>query len=317
VNFWEERDAPGHQRHVRWLARETGLDAAGRPSATLVELLHWIADKDKALADTAPAALLIEKRTLRVSVDEKSGEVAVDWQGDFEVGPAAERVQLHGSEYNGIGLRLPESWDRVAVHENSTRQPLPNTGKRNVLPARWTSTTKGGATMVALFGHSANARGEAHFFTMLEPFAYLAGGAAFDGKNDVAPRAFSEDADGARPINHAIAAGTAYRIAGDLAALGAALLERDVLGVQMQEPFDHALKPAIRVLPAKVGIAGVEVDADGRAFHEPGDAVESVGRAAVLLVAFKVDAQMDSHGGGWRVGFVLFGLTPGQRSFFE
>lgn len=177
VNFWEERGTPGHERHVRWLSCDTGADAEGRPAVTLVEQLHWIADKDKDLADSASAALLIETRTLRIGVEEKTGEVVVDWQGEFEVGAGAERVQLHGSEYNGLGMRMPESWDRVAVHENSTRLPFPNGGRRDVLPARWTSTTHGSdggrETMLAFFGHEANAGGETRFFTELVPYCYV------------------------------------------------------------------------------------------------------------------------------------------------
>lgn len=182
VNFWEERGAPGHERHVRWLHKETGTDASGHPVATLVELIHWIPDKDKALEDAAKAALMVETRTLRVSMDEQAHEVALDWEGAFAVGPAASEVRLHGSEYNGLGMRLAQPWDHVAVHANSTRKAFPNGGRRDVLPARWTSTTLAGVGMLAFFGHADNARGDTRFFTTLDPYTYLSATQALNGE---------------------------------------------------------------------------------------------------------------------------------------
>ena len=53
------------------------------------------------------------------------------------------------------------------------------------------------------------------------------------------------------PVDHAVAAGAADRRAGDLAALGLAVLDRDVLGVQVDEPVADVLQPLVRVLAAR------------------------------------------------------------------
>ena len=120
--------------------------------------------------------MLIEQRTLTVTVDEKNQEVALRWDSQFQVGPNAGKVTLHGPKYDGLGLRLPESFDHVAKFQNSADLPYPGPNTQNVIPARWTSVAglmDGREVMLALFGRADNARGDARFFTMLDPFAYL------------------------------------------------------------------------------------------------------------------------------------------------
>jgi hypothetical protein len=176
VNFWEERDKPGHERPVRLLSHSTGTTSAGLPQATFTHLIHWVRDEDHALADTAPAALLIERRTLTLVADEARKEIALRWNAKFEAGPAADRVNLHGSDYNGLGLRLPAAWDRMAGHLNSENTAYSKEHRGDVTPARWGAirhTLDGREITVALFGHPAN-RGTTSFFSMRDPFAYLA-----------------------------------------------------------------------------------------------------------------------------------------------
>jgi hypothetical protein len=176
VNFWEEASQPGHERHVKLLAHGTGRSASGLPQASFTELVHWVPHADHALADSATAALLVERRTLTLTVDETKEEVALAWHAEFEVGARTNYVKLHGSEYNGLGLRLPAAWDRVARHQNSESAPYPTGGKRDVVAARWSavSHTSDGHTMQLVLG--ARPRGQAGtncFFTMIEPFTYL------------------------------------------------------------------------------------------------------------------------------------------------
>ena len=109
---------------------------------------------------------------------------------------------------------------------------------------------------------------------MLDRPRRLLDGAAFDGEDDVARR-LAADLDDPRPVDHAVAAGAADRRAGDLAALGGRLLDRDVLGVQVDEPVGDALQPGVGIVAAEVGVAGVEVDADGRALDQVVDAVQA------------------------------------------
>lgn len=175
VNFWEERGKPGHQRHVRWITHFGGRNAGGLPAGAISELIHWVPDESAPLKDTASAALMIERRTLSLTVNEAAQEVALHWRGEFEIGPGAKTARLHGSSYNGLGLRLPAHWDRAAKHSNSENLPYTAEQRSDVIPARWAAVsegTNGRGNTIALFGRSAN-RGETRFFSMINPFTYL------------------------------------------------------------------------------------------------------------------------------------------------
>jgi len=170
INFWEEKGAPGLQRHVK-LEHVGSSDRKGMPTAHFTELVHWLAPTNM---DTP---LLIEKRTIAVAVDEKSQEVAVQWDAQFQAGPKAGKVTLHGPNYNGLGLRLPESFNHVARFQNSQGLPYVGQNTQNVIPAAWTSVSglmDGRDVMLVMFGRKENAGGDGNFFTMLDPFAYLA-----------------------------------------------------------------------------------------------------------------------------------------------
>jgi hypothetical protein len=177
VNFWEERDRPGHQRHIQLLAHGTSRSVSGLPQAGFTELIHWVPHGEHTLTDTTPVALLIERRTLTLIVDEAKDEVALAWHGEFEVGARTNRVTLHGSDYNGLGLRLPAAWDHVARHQNSENTPYPSGGKPGAVPARWgavSHTVDGRTTQVALLARPRGHAGTNSFFAMTEPFTYLA-----------------------------------------------------------------------------------------------------------------------------------------------
>ncbi len=176
VNFWEERDQPGHQRHIKLLSQSTSRGASGLPQASFTELIHWVPDGEHTLANTTPVAFLVERRTLTLTVDEAKEEIALAWHAEFEVGARTNRVTLHGSDYNGLGLRLPVAWDHVARHENSERVLYPAGGKPGAVPARWgaVSHTKDGRTIqVALFASPRSQAGTSSIFAMTEPFTYL------------------------------------------------------------------------------------------------------------------------------------------------
>lgn len=169
VNFWEERNAPGIQKHVEMLHVDSA-SANGVPVAYFTELIHWLAPTNLA------APLLIERRTLTLAVDEQSQEVALRWDAQFQVGANAGKVTLHGPNYDGLGLRLPESFNHVAVFQNSAGTPYTGQNSQNVIPARWTSVAgrmEGRDVMLVLFGRADNARGDSRFFTMLNAFAYM------------------------------------------------------------------------------------------------------------------------------------------------
>jgi hypothetical protein len=176
VNFWEEVGECGHERSVKLLAQPVDADAAGHPRARFTQWLHWVAHTNRALADTAPVALLIEKRTLTLTVNEADGEVALEWRGDFEAGPGAANLRLHGSDYNGLGLRLPVEFDHAARHLNSENVPYKEATQRDVITARWSAVAGSVGNhdiTVAIFARPEVMAGTTRFFTMLDPFCYL------------------------------------------------------------------------------------------------------------------------------------------------
>lgn len=176
VNFWEEVDSPGFQKSIRLVTNPSSRGPDGQPRASFTQLIHWLASTNQADSDSVGTPLLIEERTLTLTVDERNEEVALRWEAAFEVGPGVGSVRLHGANYNGLGLRLPQSFDKVARFANSENAAYTGANTQNVIPAQWTSvagTFENHDIMLVLFGHPKNARGDGRFFSMTEPFAYL------------------------------------------------------------------------------------------------------------------------------------------------
>jgi hypothetical protein len=185
INFWEERGTPGFEKHVELPIHSARIDAKGMPVADFTDLIHWLAPTNNTAPDSLTAALLIEQRTLTVTIDEKNQEVALRWDSEFQVGPNAGKVTLTGPNYDGLGLSLPESFNHVARFQNSANQPYTGPNTQNVTPARWTSVSgvmDGREVLLAMFGRPDNSRGDACFFTMLDPFAYLSATQGLDKK---------------------------------------------------------------------------------------------------------------------------------------
>ena len=112
VNFWEEKTDPGVEKSVDILPR-IGV-GNGIETACFTQLIHWVANTNRSVADWASVAMLVERRTLTVRVNEAQQEVAVEWLSEFEVGAVADGVKLHGAEYNGLGFRPVRAFDKVA-----------------------------------------------------------------------------------------------------------------------------------------------------------------------------------------------------------
>ena len=160
TNFWEELADSGRQKHIRFINC-----AANSTSANLIELVHWIAPRNN-------EPLLIEERTIELSIDPQNEEAVLRWTGRFTVGQ--QKVTLHGSGYNGLGLRFPKHWNAVAKHHNSEDLPYSAAHTWDVTTARWASVSSdaGDPVTVILFGNPTNP-GETRFFSMNNPFTYL------------------------------------------------------------------------------------------------------------------------------------------------
>ncbi|MFO1501269.1 MAG: DUF6807 family protein [Verrucomicrobiota bacterium] len=183
INFWEEQNQPGYERSISLSNPEIGRTTRGLPKASFTQLLHWVSREDANKPDTTPVALLVEQRTLTISVDEQEQEVALSWTSQFQVGKGANKVQLTGSSYHGLGLRVPRSFDRVAEHVNSEKAAYPTAGKGDVTRARWSALRHEIGTRsvtLAMFGQPEAGRGLPSFFTMVDPFTYLSGTQGLD-----------------------------------------------------------------------------------------------------------------------------------------
>lgn len=176
INFWDEKHAPGIERTVEMPYYVVGLNEMGLPKAQFTVLIHWLPPAKKAAKDTVTHALLIEQRSLTVTVDERTREVALAWESEFEVGPKTLKAKLSGAPDNGLGLRLPDAFAHVARFQNSAGRPYAAANTQDVIPAQWTSVSGalgGHEVMLALFGDTHNPHGNTQFFTMREPYAYL------------------------------------------------------------------------------------------------------------------------------------------------
>jgi hypothetical protein len=102
--------------------------------------------------------------------------VALRWTSEFQIGGRTNKVELKGREYLGLGMRFLRELDPVAAHNIGGKTPDLSGTKQDVSPAPWGAVTfdkPGQPATIAVFGHPTNTRGDAHFFTMARPFAYL------------------------------------------------------------------------------------------------------------------------------------------------
>jgi hypothetical protein len=184
INFWEEVSGNGVQK-VIWTSRpvcaEAGTD--GQAQGKFEQVLHWVAPQDAFLPDTAPVALLVERRALVLTVNPARQEVALEWKSKFEVGGKTNTVTLGGATYHGLGLRFRQNLDKLAAHRlagtpDSPAGPVLDlaNSRQDLSPAPWAAVSfdePGHPATLALAGHPANLRGDAVYFSMLTPFPYL------------------------------------------------------------------------------------------------------------------------------------------------
>ena len=176
LDFWSENPGCGVQKPVLSPAPDLGLSADGLPQARITQVIHWLSAPDAFLPDTTPVALLIERRTLTLTINESQQEVALQWKSEFQVGGKTNEITLTGANYLGLGMRFLKELDPLAVHLNSGGKPDLSGNKQDVSPHQWGSVSfdaPGKPTTIVLFGHPGNVRGDAQYFTMRSPFAYM------------------------------------------------------------------------------------------------------------------------------------------------
>jgi len=176
VNFWEETAGCGVQKVVECPPPVAEPGRGGLQQARVTQLLYWLAPEDAFLPNTNAQPLLIERRTLVLTIDPARHETALHWHSAFEVGSKTNQVTLGGANYHGLGMRFLKELDPVAVHL-APEGPLDLANNRQeVTPHPWEAVLfdlPGKTATIALFGAESNARGNAHYFAMKTPFAYL------------------------------------------------------------------------------------------------------------------------------------------------
>jgi hypothetical protein len=185
LNFWEETPGNGIQKVIETSKPQITPVAPGLTRAVIRQRLHWVSATNAFLPDTTAAALLIEDRTLTLTVDEAGHEVALVWDAAFEVGANAGTVQLEGATYHGLGMRFQKPLDSIARHFWGGGAPDLGENRQDVSSHAWEAVSfdnPGKPATIALFGLPSNPAGEAHFFSMRTPFAYLSATQGLDSK---------------------------------------------------------------------------------------------------------------------------------------
>ncbi len=176
LNFWEETSGSGVQKPVHTTDPVLDKTSGGLPRAQLTQTLHWLAPQDAFLPDNPALALLVEERTLTLVADPKDKQLTLEWHSLFKPGGKTNTVVLTGSSYFGLGVRFRQELDPVAAHYlGGELLPLPET-TQVIRRAPWGAVSfdlPGDPTILVIAGHPSNARGDAHYFCMARPFAYL------------------------------------------------------------------------------------------------------------------------------------------------
>lgn len=169
INFWEEHHEPGRQAHQAFTGVSTG-QAAGHAAAQFTETLHWVNPRNG-------DHILTETRTIRAYVPDAGLDASfLVWESRLAVPASRASAELTGGHYHGLGLRFVQTMDGAGTFQYSAGEPGEVVrGDEYVTPGAWCALTGpiGEQTVtVAVFDHPDNSR-QAHWFTMMEHFAYL------------------------------------------------------------------------------------------------------------------------------------------------
>jgi len=169
VNFWEEQQSPGRQKHVRFVDPKI-VKSENQRKAVFTEQLAWEDPKTKKV-------LLLEERTIEVMREKEYEATVLNWQVTFMLPKGKGSATLTGSHYHGLGMRFLESMDTGGKFFNADdKKGELVRGTEQLTRSDWctyTATANGKPVTVAMFDHPQNVRHPAWWFTMTKPFAYL------------------------------------------------------------------------------------------------------------------------------------------------
>jgi hypothetical protein len=168
VNFWEEADKSGRQKH-REGSEPQVIERDGQSFVLATQKLDWVGPDDK--------LLLREDRTMVVGQVGKPAATIVGGLCILETPPGKDSVTLTGSPYFGLGMRFVQSMDKGGTFLNADGK----TGVKGTNEARsawcaYSASANGKPVTVAMFDlpGPGNPRRPATWFTMDQGFAYMA-----------------------------------------------------------------------------------------------------------------------------------------------
>ncbi len=166
INFWEETDAAGRQLHRALTNVRVESDRAG-----FTETIAWLGPESK-------NPLVSEQRRLTHHATGDAPVRLLTWESVLKGSKAKGEVTLAGSIYHGLGMRFPVFMDKVGTFRFAADETGAfDDGPHHLAQASWCAYTVADAehpVTVALFSAKENPR-PTLWFTMLEPFSYVAG----------------------------------------------------------------------------------------------------------------------------------------------
>jgi len=176
VNFWEEKKISGSQKHVRFTNVFLG-SSQGRDSTSFTERIDWIDPANKG------KVLLHEERTVGIGYQKGFDLTLSKWSSKFTLPEGKQSAELTGANYFGLGARFLQSMDPTAKFFNADGK----TGVEgtNEVKSKWcamTAMADGKPVTIAMFEPPNVKPRPITWFTMTEPFAYLAATPALDQK---------------------------------------------------------------------------------------------------------------------------------------
>ncbi len=168
VNFWEEQQRPGRQEHRSFakIANVGGGRAASM--AGFDEHLDWVNPR-------TGQVLLKEIRTIKAFGKADGDVTLMTWHTRLSPPTGKDSVTLSGSAYFGLGIRFLKSMDSGGSFVNSEGgSGVKGTNDKRAGWCAYSAMADGKPVTIAVFDHPDNERHPATWFTMDNPFAYIA-----------------------------------------------------------------------------------------------------------------------------------------------
>jgi hypothetical protein len=166
INFWEEIPEAGRQLHRTFANVSVDPKRAG-----FTETLVWQGPKRGKI-------MLFEQRRLTHHLTDGGSARLLTWQSELKCPKGEEHVTLAGKIYHGLGMRFPVFMDKVGSFQFAQDETGAfDDGPHHLAQASWCAYTVADGehpVTVAMFSAKENPR-PTLWFTMLEPFSYLAG----------------------------------------------------------------------------------------------------------------------------------------------